>query len=270
MDSRAGTVSRRRSRLRNARVRGRARRARRAANISATAARRVLGRAGPGFLAPASRRREPTRFGRSGRDMGRRDARGHGVRGERATRARRGRARARCRATSSRRSARARADRGAGAAGHLGVGAVARDRTVHIPARVSHRPRHGSESGVCARIARAGRAFGDARDQHENARARAQVLGLGWAGRLVSSAVVPETPSQPMPEAGAVQADPQPGTIAMYPVSELPRVFNKEGYQPRGDLLRDLCSQGYPSDDCRGLDARSAARQAPTSASPDK
>ena len=96
------------------------------------------------------------------------------------------------------------------------------------------------------------------------------MLGLGWAGRLVSSAVVPETPSQPTPEAGAVQADPQPGTIAMYPVSELPRVFNKEGYQPRGDLLRDLCSQGYPSDDCWGLDARSAARQAPTSASPDK
>ena len=123
---------------------------------------------------------------------------------------------------------------------------------------------------ACARASRELGAPSATRAINTKTRARAQVLGLGWAGRLVSSAVVPVTPSQPMPEAGAVQADPQPGTIAMYPVSELPRVFNKEGYQPRGDLLRDLCSQGYPSDDCRGLDARSAARQAPTSASPDK
>ena len=94
------------------------------------------------------------------------------------------------------------------------------------------------------------------------------MLGLGWAGRLVSSAVVPETAPQTMPEASAVQAEPQPDGIAMYPVSELPRIFNKEGYQPRGDLLRDLCAQGYPSDDCKGLDARSAVRQAAPTTGP--
>ena len=52
------------------------------------------------------------------------------------------------------------------------------------------------------------------------------------------------------------------------PLEELPRIFNKEGYQPRGDLLRDLCAQGYPSDDCKGLDARSAVRQAAPTTGP--
>ena len=76
-----------------------------------------------------------------------------------------------------------------------------------------------------------------------------QVFGLGWAGRLITAQMGPEVAMQLRPEAAVTDTTPQPEAGA-YAISDLPRVFKERGFVPEGDLLRDLCNQGYKGPEC--------------------